>query len=248
MQTFKQHKIEWSLDKIQRFWNWYHSNEAMSDQMFEFQVSSNIIEFVKQNIKLEGKVLNYGGGQGFLVKELLNNDNLDEVSACDYSNNSISILNDKFSKNSKFKYNVQLSELPSKLPSDSFDIVFFLETVEHLTDDELFSTLNEIRRVIKNNGYLICSTRNNEILEKNHIMCPDCGCVFHRVQHIRSFTSDSLSEIIGKVGFNTHFCNAVNLQSFKEKSYLNLIRKIKRSILNQVTEKNNLMFIGQMNK
>ncbi len=43
------------------------------------------------------------------------------------------------------------------------------------------------------------------------VMCPDCGCVFHQFQHVRSFTPEGLRAAVEARGFKTLRCRPLLL-------------------------------------
>ena len=49
--------------------------------------------------------------------------------------------------------------------------------------------LEEVRRVLRPGGHVIMTTPHREDMGKNEVLCPNCRCVFHRMQHLRSFRS-----------------------------------------------------------
>ena len=126
-------------------------------------------------------------------------------------------------------------------------MVFFLETVEHLPDTKLLPTLGEIRRILKTDGVLICSTRNEENLLKNKVLCPDCGCVFHRMQHVRSFSAEILTKSMEGCGFKTIYCNGVFLFDFLDGLYFSMKRLMRkcRDLLLGDPAGPNLIYIGR---
>jgi hypothetical protein len=62
--------------------------------------------------------------------------------------------------------------------------------------------------VLRPGGYLVITTPNEEALEAQHVMCPSCGCEFHPVQHLRSWSSAALSLALVQAGFRTVRCQA----------------------------------------
>jgi 2-polyprenyl-3-methyl-5-hydroxy-6-metoxy-1,4-benzoquinol methylase len=243
MTKFKQHEIEWSDDKINNFWDWRHKNSHRLDNFFEYQARESIISFVSSNIKISGNVLNYGAGQGFLLESLTSNKDIKALYGCDFSEASAEVVKDKLKEFNVFKDSVLISSLPSNLPNDYFDVVFFLETVEHLTDEQLNPTLIEIHRILKPNGIIVCSTRNEEDLDSNKMLCPECGCVFHRVQHIRNFSNKSLSQIMEANKFEKVHSSVVRLTSYRENIFSTWLRFARDYIFRN--KKENLMYIGK---
>jgi SAM-dependent methyltransferase len=90
-----------------------------------------------------------------------------------------------------------------------FEVVVMSEVIEHLTDEELRSTLSEVLRVLESGGRLIGTVPADENLLANQIMCPHCGQTSHRWGHIQSFNRNSLTQVRGscfaEVTLSRHF-------------------------------------------
>jgi len=80
-------------------------------------------------------------------------------------------------------------------PDDLFDVVFCSEILEHLTREQIQLGMNEVTRLLKQNGWLLGSVPSNENLFEGRVVCPDCGKVFHRIGHLQSFDKRSLASI-----------------------------------------------------
>ena len=87
------------------------------------------------------------------------------------------------------------------LPDESADTAFMVEVVEHLEDRALANLLREAHRIVRPGGHLVLTTPNEENLRGFESMCPECGCIFHRVQHVRSWSATSLTEHVRRFGF-----------------------------------------------
>ena len=83
------------------------------------------------------------------------------------------------------------------------------EFIEHLTDEVLENTIKEIKRVIKPGGYLIVTTPNDENLQNETTICPECGCVFHRWQHVRSWNISSIKTYLTDMDFDVIYVKAL---------------------------------------
>ena len=69
------------------------------------------------------------------------------------------------------------------------------------------------------------TTPNEEVLSNNAVFCPECGHEFHRWQHLRSWSADSLASALARHGFEPLFCQGMNLavlQSVNRESWKNL--------------------------
>jgi 2-polyprenyl-3-methyl-5-hydroxy-6-metoxy-1,4-benzoquinol methylase len=82
-----------------------------------------------------------------------------------------------------------------------FDAILVLEVIEHLNDDALETLLGEVHRILESGGVIIFTTPNDEQLENAHIFCPSCEKVFHRWQHVRSWSETRLRQYLEERGF-----------------------------------------------
>ena len=96
--------------------------------------------------------------------------------------------------------------------SNFFDIVFLVETIEHLTDIYLHTMLKKINRVLKPGGIIVVTTPNEENLEKANVHCPDCGATFHQMQHIRNWNVRKIEALANDFDFETRWCKALNFE------------------------------------
>jgi ubiquinone/menaquinone biosynthesis C-methylase UbiE len=210
---FREHEVEWTDEKVKRFWDFYNSYPAFEDHWFSKAFGSAIVKFGSKYVNLNGKVLDYGIGKGHLAPHLLANKNT-ELYAIDFSSETVNNINNQFAEIGNFKGCSLVQGFPSLFSENEFDVVMLIEAIEHLTDDYLIPTLKEAHRILKPNGNLVITTPNNEDLKSRNVICPDCGCLFHRVQHIRSFTTKSLEQQVRGFGFTTTFCGATNFHEF----------------------------------
>ena len=110
------------------------------------------------------------------------------------------------------------------------------ELIEHLEDEEINNMFNNIKYLLKNNGVLILTCPNNEDLELSKQFCPECGCIYHKWQHLRSFTKNDISNLLIANGFKIKkietlnwslvFFNIYNLKRILKYFYLKLKNKL----------------------
>jgi SAM-dependent methyltransferase len=86
--------------------------------------------------------------------------------------------------------------------ADTFDAIYFVETIEHLLDGHIEPTMENMRRLLKPGGVIICTTSNDENLSEQEVFCPVTRKTFHRYQHVRSFTKESLRKEFERHGFD----------------------------------------------
>ena len=83
-----------------------------------------------------------------------------------------------------------------------FDLVLLTEVIEHLDNRDLSVVCSNIRTLLKPGGKIFITTPNNEDFRSSMVVCPDCGCYFHKVQHIRIWNQESLASHMNGEGFN----------------------------------------------
>ena len=202
-------KIEWTPDKIAFFWDTYTQIPGNEDKYFTKMVGDGLLRFVSRQTALTGEICDYGAGRGFLTEKLLAKPGA-LVSACDFSEASVAELRQRFESHPQFRSGYQLGSLPSTdIPSAAFDVLFFVEAVEHIHEDELDATLLELLRILKPGGRIVVTTPNDEDLRRSHVICPNCAVEFHAVQHLRSFTDASLGTLMERAGFRTQSVQAI---------------------------------------
>jgi SAM-dependent methyltransferase len=227
--VFEPHKIEWSPALIQRFWDYYSSNPSLEDTYFAKSVGRHLLDYVARRINI-GVAVDFGCGRGDLIGYLLSRT---ESYGVDQSPESVATVNERFNNNPRFRGAFVGSQ---QLPDGCADTVLAVEVVEHMEDRPLESLLTEARRILKPNGHLVVTTPNNEDLRKSEVMCPDCGCIFHNMQHLRSWTADSLTAYIDQFGFQgsastTNFSRRQGLARSAEMSLDRLLRRRKGALV-----------------
>lgn len=228
--NYDPHRLEWTDEKVARFWNFRNNNKIFDETWFTEQVGDAVLKFVNKKTPIKGKVLDYGTGKGFLVQHLLDRFPGIEVYACDFSDSFVVRINEKYKHTDQFKGCKQITELPSGYDDNYFDIVFLIETIEHLTDKYLQGTLQEIYSILKPGGTIVITTPNNEILEKKFVHCADCGASFHHMQHIRSWNEKTLTALEEKFNFSKIYCKGMNLKWYSKKGFfqfaMDMVKKV----------------------
>ncbi len=235
--NFTPHEIIWTREKSARIWSYFSSNNALEDKYFSKQVGDSIIHFVQQHIDLSGNILDFGCGPGFLIEKFLSK-NI-PCQGLDFSPAAIQVVKTKFDGNENFRGVTLAEKIPTPIANDEFDSIFFIETVEHLLPDELMETLQEIHRITRTGGYVILTTPNEENLEQQKIICPECGCIFHTFQHVSSWTKAKLSLLMENAGFKEVVCKTTR---FRPKSRLNRLKNVWSKV--KQVKNPNLIYIG----
>jgi SAM-dependent methyltransferase len=82
-----------------------------------------------------------------------------------------------------------------------FDAIVALETIEHVYDADLDAILDLMKRLAKPGARIAFTTPNEEDLSAAMVYCPVADVVFHRWQHVRSWSAAGLAEHMRARGF-----------------------------------------------
>jgi len=227
MQNYKM--MKWTDENIKKFWN-YESN--FPENYFTYYAGEEIIKKVFSYTANAKMVLDFGCGAGFLIPHLLKNNLL--VYGLDFSEDSITKVNERFKNFKNFKGVFSYTHFLDS--NDKFDLIFAIEVIEHLDDDKLSSTIKFMKNHLSSEGAIIFTTPNEEDLKKSYIYCPESDVVFHRWQHVRSWSEEKLSEYLKRefsevITFTTNFNEKPNL--------LKLVKHIIKYILKKQTNSKN---------
>jgi SAM-dependent methyltransferase len=209
------HNVVWTNEKVDRFWQYQNNGHLYQEEWFTFQTGDGIYNYTRKFIPRGGKILDYGAGKGFLTRWLLEKTSA-VVDCAEFSLAGLENIKNLISRYPHFGEAILIQGFPLNIPDESYDCVYFVETLEHLTDDVFLPTLKEFKRILKKGGHLVVTTPNEENLDKNTTCCPDCGCVFHYWQHMRTFTKQTLTLEMETFGFDTVFCGAVKFDFYKD--------------------------------
>ena len=175
--------LEWTDERIEKFWN------HQSSEYFSELIGPRLLDMVEP---IESPILDYGCGSGALMGYLL--DRGHEVSGVEVSGTEG--IWKRFGGHPRFGYATSPDRLVGR-----FRTIFLVEVIEHLSDAHLSETLGRIWDALYPGGTLIITTPNDEDLSKSLVYCPECEHEFHRMQHVRSWNSETLSGELSFRGF-----------------------------------------------
>jgi len=215
----KWHPIEWTPQKITRFWDFAAEWEPWQEDYFSKLMGEGIINFIKYLVPLKGLIIDYGCGPGYLLERLLK-----EGARCmgiDSSPESVDRLNNKFKGHALWEGAYVSDRDDLSLKNTNADLVLCIETLEHLLPFQIDNLLSDMKDLIKPEiGRLFITVPNSENLAFNQVYCADCGCVQHRFQHISSFTPQGLQALLSEHGFRTILCITTDFTRFKKRKPL----------------------------
>jgi len=236
--------LEWDKEKISRLWDFESHWAPAQNEYFSKMVGAGIVNFLKKHTPLKGRVIDYGCGPGYLVHQLLKTTTA-KVYGVDLSKESADKANVKF-----FGYHLWYKAKQYKggvLPYESnyFDQILFVETIEHMTEADLDTILFEFKRILKPGGQLFITTPNNEDLASNMVFCPCCSQVFHKYQHMRAFTKDSLCGVMSARGYVTQQCGTTDFNDHQCTPTRQIINAVKSVLVRSSAPKPHLYWLGK---
>lgn len=206
------HDVVWTRGKIARFWNQYAAVAVRDQLYFSRTIGPSLLRTVRRHgVSLAGNILDFGCGPGHLLELLAKYGG--SYQGVDFSKVSVDAAHRRLRGRRGFAAVAAVDALPTHLAEAQFDVVFLVETIEHLLPDQRVATLREVCRLLRTGGKLIVTVPNEEDLAASSIACPDCGCVFHRMQHVSSWSTASLSSLLTSHGLEIGFCEATRLAS-----------------------------------
>jgi len=203
------HYLDWSEQQIEDFWNFTANWPAHHVDYFTRQVGKGVIRFARTLMPFTQEVVDFGCGKGDLIECLL----ADGIPCMgvDSSAGSVDFVNARFQGRVGWKGAIPTSGGRTPMPDGSAGTLFFVETIEHLPPEVLREVLRELRRLLKpGEGRLFVTTPDDELLAREQVFCPACHSVFHRYQHVATFSKTTLAQTLEAMGFTTIACDTTD--------------------------------------
>jgi cyclopropane fatty-acyl-phospholipid synthase-like methyltransferase len=214
LKTVHKKPQDWTAADIAAFWDWQSKNANRQQQYFTAVMAPAIVQFIKKKGLLKGEVLDYGCGAGHLLEQMLKQPGVNFY-GLDFSADSINETTKRTAGKPNLKALVLVDKLPTDFNDEQFNSITLIETIEHLQDETLHETMQELFRILKKNGKIFITTPFNENLDDHLNFCPFCKSEFHHMQHMQSFNVDSLTALAGKYGFNVDDCISMDIEKLK---------------------------------
>ncbi|MHB8643782.1 MAG: class I SAM-dependent methyltransferase [Gaiellaceae bacterium] len=199
------HNVVWTPEKVAANWDFFRERRGTTTWLFAKHAGRWVVERADRELQLRGRrVLDFRCGPGDLLLHLFGRGIA--AQGVEPGANAVAQTAERFRDEPLFR---GVSTSSHDLADGSFDVVFFVEGVEHLLDDEISPTLAEIKRLLAPGGAVFATAPNAEDLESTAYRCPDCGGVFHQYQHMRSLDAQSTSKLFEAAGFRTEKAGSV---------------------------------------
>lgn len=197
----QQHDVVWTGEKIGAFWDFVSSVESQAQLYFTQLAGNGVAHHLARTVDLRGqRVLDFGCGPGHLFPHLVRHAPTARYFGVDFSAHSIDELRRRWGRHPQFAGGAALAGFPFAL-ARRFDVIVCCEVIEHLDDPTLEQVCAAFAELLHPGGTLYLTTPNSEDLSQQHVRCPDCGGVFHRWQHQRSWNASTLGAQMARHGF-----------------------------------------------
>lgn len=210
----KVHLINWDDAKVSRLWDYYSHTSPYRELYFSKRFGRKILCESKLPLHEELNVLDFGCGPGYIWDHLRELDAKWTITGVDFSEQSVASLASRTKQDLHVAKVQHITKLPTPLATESFDVVLLLEVVEHLKDQYLDGTISEVCRLLKKGGVVLITTPNEEDLKHETLFCPECGAVYHKWQHVRSWSVQTLEEYLGQYGLILRRRRTVNFEVY----------------------------------
>lgn len=177
--------MQWTPVRVRAFWDY---ESRFPERYFSYTAGGALVTRLSPFIQRNHTVLDYACGMGHLTAHLLAAGY--RVVATDISPESLAAVSVRFAGHGNFEGAFAPREL--EFSGRRFGTIFVCELIEHLGDDELDALMAQLRRLVAPQGTILFTTPNDEPLAESNVLCPCCQQVFHRWQHVRSWTQGSL--------------------------------------------------------
>ncbi len=181
-----------SLEYYEKF-DW---DNAKLDQKIRNKISL-IIDAIPNEVK---SITDVGCGDGTISNKL---DEKFNVTAIDRSFNALKYVKTK-------KIQASADQLPVK--SNSTDLVFSSEMIEHLPEDIFVNAVVEIKRISRK--YIFLTFPNNENIEKQVTRCIKCGYNFNKSYHLRSININTIKHLFPEYKVVTQFEYGMKIRDY----------------------------------
>lgn len=184
--------LKWTHELIEKFWTGV-SQTRLSELSFSKLNADYLIEVIVDHLQPQGRHLDFGAGEGDLVRALLE------------KGYATAAYEPVIARSALFPADITTHPkylgAANSAGSERFDVVLMIEVIEHVLEEDLPGVLQKVKSSLVDGGTLIVTTPDTEDLELASAFCPTCETLFHRWQHLRSFTAPSLAALFARHGF-----------------------------------------------
>lgn len=181
------------------FWDW---QSQFPEAYFTRRHADALVARFRRYLPPGAAVLDYGCGPGELIERLLAAGH--RAAGMDFSAGTRDTVKSRFAGHPRFLGVFGPDELPTS--ELRFGAITVIELIEHLYDDQLDELLVTLAALLEPGGVVAFTTPNEEDLAKSWVLCPATNQLFHRYQHVRTWSTATLAASLEKRGFAVEAC------------------------------------------
>jgi 2-polyprenyl-3-methyl-5-hydroxy-6-metoxy-1,4-benzoquinol methylase len=204
--------MQWTPETVTDFWTAF-SRTRLTELSFARGAAKPLLSAIRHHLEPGARCLDFGAGSGHLIDALLGAGF--QAGAFEPAAGRRETIQAQFDGRPGFLGVVGLRH------DEQYQVVFALEVIEHILEPQFDAMIGAMVRFVAADGLLVLTTPHNEDLELGGCICPNCGTLFHRWQHVRSFTPTSLEEALRRHGIEPV---VTHLLDFNPAHYADLVR------------------------
>lgn len=236
MNKIKPTELHWNNELIETFWDGFEKTR-LTELSFATTSGPYLIELIKDELSKDKKYLDFGSGSGEIVRALTQQGI--QIGAYEISEERIQTSHQSMNATDHSNFLGYISDNDDQL----FDAVLMIEVIEHIIPNKLESTIERIKSKLKPGGTIIITTPNNEDIGLGICYCPTCNHTFHRWQHLISFSTESLENLMKSRGFITKHMHLVD---FSMNRFVVEENKILKKQIKMIKDANNLNSVQEI--
>lgn len=176
------HAHVWTPESIARWWKWMRPHHTAAGQWFSNQcartISKRILSAWQSHVPIT-RVLDFGAGQGTGLEAAF-----------------------RRARASQQPLAWDRADLDQSPGHNQYDLIVVNQVIEHLDDTLGVATLCALRLRLASGGMLWVTVPYAEHLAAGMTVCPECGCTYHRMQHMRSISPSDLADDLVRAGYS----------------------------------------------
>jgi len=187
-------KLVWTPDLVGKFWSGI-AESPLAGVSFGKGSGALFLDIVAPSLPRGATILDFGAGDGDMIAMLIERGF--RVAAYEPAEGREAAIKAK-----PFATSPNFMGVFDRPGGTLFDVVLMTEVIEHVLDADMQSTMAALKGFLKPGGLLVASTPNSENLDAASVYCPICDHVFHRWQHVHSWTPENLENHFASFGFS----------------------------------------------
>jgi len=201
------HVPAWTREQITRFWDNYQSIPHFQKRWFSLTCGPGIADVAERYVPKAQVVLDYGCGRGDLIELLLARGR--RCMGTDGSPQNVANVEKRFSGREGF---LGVFQAPTLSLSSQAELAFVVEVIEHMPRTAASEFLRGVGALLPPGGHIFVSCPNQEDIVAAEVLCPECGCCFHPVQHMQSLAPADVAALANEAGFDTVYAGATRFR------------------------------------